>query len=327
MTGVRIDLHVHSSASDGTDAPADVIGRAARAGLDILALTDHDTQAGIAEASAALPVGFTLVPGMELSCALDHRLAEMAGVVEAAGGSRYPGQRSVHLLAFLFDPGDLALSQETARIRDDRVYRAKGMVAKLQELGANVTWEQVLRIAGDAVVGRPHIARAMAESGVVATARDAFTAQWIDDGGRAFVDRYAIPVDRAVALVRAAGGVPVLAHPRSPGYEVPDEVIARLAAVGLAGLESYHPDHPDTERLRLTSLANDLALLVTGGSDDHGTFNSAGLGRETTAPESYERILALATGDAPVPTVPAQAVPPQCEPPHYIVPPQPGPEL
>jgi predicted metal-dependent phosphoesterase TrpH len=334
MTGVRIDLHVHSNASDGTDAPAEVMERAAQAGLDILALTDHDTQAGIAEASAARPAGLTLVPGMELSCALDHHLADMAGVAEAAdaaGGSRYPGQRSVHLLAFLFDPGDLALGQETARIRDDRVYRAKGMVGKLRELGANVTWEQVIRIAGDAVVGRPHIARAMAESGVVATPKDAFTADWIDDGGRAFVDRYAIPLDRAVALVRAAGGVPVLAHPRSPGYEVPDEVIARLAAVGLHGLEVRHPDHPDTERLRLAALAKDLGLLVTGGSDDHGAFNSAGLGRDTTPPESYERILALATGDHPVPAVPLEAVPPQAMPsgelPPDVVPPQPGPGL
>lgn len=334
MTGVRIDLHVHSSASDGTDSPADVIGRATAAGLDILALTDHDTQAGIAEASAALPVGLTLVPGMELSCALDRHLAEKAGVAEAAGvagGSRYPGQRSVHLLAFLFDPADLALGQETARIRDDRVYRAKGMVAKLQELGADVTWEQVIRIAGDAVVGRPHIARAMAESGVVATPKDAFTAEWIDDGGRAFVDRYAMPLDRAVALVRAAGGVPVLAHPRSPGYEVPDEVIARLATAGLYGLEVHHPDHPDTERLRLTALAKDLGLLVTGGSDDHGTFNSAGLGRESTPAESYERILALATGDHTVPAVPLEAVPLQVMPPGElppdVVPPQPGPGL
>lgn len=331
---MRIDLHVHSSASDGTDAPADVIRRAVTAELDILALTDHDTQAGIAEAGAALPVGFTLVPGMELSCALDHYLAEKAGVAEvaeAAGGSRYPGQRSVHLLAFLFNPSDLALSQETERIRDDRVYRAKGMVAKLQELGANVTWEQVTRIAGGAVVGRPHIARAMAEAGVVATPKDAFTAEWIDDGGRAFVDRYAIPLDRAVALVRAAGGVPVLAHPRSPGYEVPDEVIARLAAMGLHGLEVHHPDHPDTERLRLAALAKDLGLLVTGGSDDHGAFNNAGLGRETTPAESYERILALATGDDPVPAIPLEAIPPQVMPPGElppdVVPPQPGPEL
>lgn len=291
---MRIDLHVHSSASDGTDVPAEVARRARAAGLDVLALTDHDTQAGIAEASAARPDGLTLIPGMELSCALaDH---------EADG--RFPGQRSVHLLAYLFDPLDQALGAETARIRDDRVYRAKGMVDRLRQLGANVTWEQVTRIAGDAVVGRPHIARAMAEAGVVSEPKDAFTPEWIDDGGRAFVDRYAIPLDHAVALVRAAGGVPVLAHPRSPGYEVPDEVIARLAAVGLVGLEAYHPDHLPPERERLVALASDLRLVPTGGSDDHGTFNNSGIGRDLTPPESYERILALSTGDTPAPAKP-----------------------
>jgi 3',5'-nucleoside bisphosphate phosphatase len=309
MSGVRIDLHVHSSASDGTDPPAQVVRRAAQAGLDILALTDHDTQAGLAEAVGALPAGLTLVPAMELSCTIDR-------------------QRSVHLLAFLFRPGDPALEREAERVRDDRVYRAKGMIAKLRDLGADVTWEQVTRIAGDAVVGRPHIARAMAESGVVAEPRDAFTPEWINDGGRAYVDRYAVPVDLAVALVRAAGGVPVLAHPRSPGYEVPDEVIARLAAAGLAGLEVYHPDHDQAQRASLLSLAASLGLLATGGSDDHGAFNNSGLGREVTPPESYERILALATGDTPVPAVPPEAVPPQPPPvpdvPPGVVPPQPG---
>jgi predicted metal-dependent phosphoesterase TrpH len=289
MTGVRIDLHVHSDASDGTDAPARVMRRAEESGVDILALSDHDTQAGIAEARAALPDGLTLVPAMELSC--------------TTGRGPLPGQRSVHLLAFLFDPADRTLAQAAERVRDDRVYRAKGMVDKLHELGAPVTWEQVARIAGDAVVGRPHIARAMAESGVVAEPRDAFTADWIDDGGRAFVDRYAVPLDRAIALVRAAGGVPVLAHPRSPGYEVPDDVIAGLAAAGLAGLEVYHPDHDEAERERLLSLAASLDLVTTGGSDDHGAFNNSGLGREVTPPQSYERIVALATGDTPVPGV------------------------
>ena len=313
MTGVRIDLHVHSNASDGTDAPSEVIRRAGAAALDILALTDHDTQAGIAQARDALPVGLTLIPGMELSCMLDE-----------PDGS----QRSVHLLAYLFAPHDPALATETTRIRDDRLYRARGMVARLNELGAPVTWEQVARIAGDAVVGRPHVARAMAEAGVVATPADAFTAEWIADGGRAFVDRYAIPVDRAVALVRAAGGVPVLAHPRSPGYEVPDEVIARLAAAGLAGLEVNHPDHDNAERDLLTALCASLGLMATGGSDDHGSFNNAGLGRETTPPESYERLLSLAHGDTPVPAVPPEAVPHQAFPPDVppdIVPPQPGP--
>jgi len=319
MLGVLIDLHVHSSASDGTDAPAEVIRRAREAPVDILALTDHDTQAGIAEAREALPPGITLVPGMELSCMLDER----QGWGE--------GRRSVHLLAYLVNPDDAALNEETARIRDDRVYRAKGMVEKLRQLGADVTWKQVTRIAGDAVVGRPHIARAMAEAGVVPQPSDAFTTQWIADGGRAFVDRYAIALDRAVALVRAAGGVPVLAHPRSPGYEVPDEVIAQVAAGGLAGLEVNHPDHDQAERARLYALASDLRLIVTGGSDDHGTFNNAGLGRELTPPGSYEQLLSIATGDKPVPAVPRAAVPSQATlPPHELppdaVPPQASPE-
>jgi predicted metal-dependent phosphoesterase TrpH len=329
MTGVRIDLHVHSSASDGTDAPAEVVRRAFAAKLDILALTDHDTQAGVAEARAALPVGLTLVPGMELSCTIDLEDRE----VVATGGTaapRYPGQRSVHLLAYLFDPADPELSAETARIRDDRVYRAKGMVTLLQERGVTVTWEQVIGIAGDAVVGRPHIARAMAEAGAIAQPSDAFTPEWIADGGRAFVDRYAIPLDRAVALVRAAGGVPVLAHPRSPGYEVPDEVIAGAAAAGLAGLEVYHTDHDEPERARLIATATRLGLVMTGGSDDHGSFRDSGLGREVTPPESYERILAMATGDTPVPAVPPEAVPQQAmspgELPPDIVPPQIFPE-
>src|SRR5215831_16286088 len=171
MSAVRIDLHVHSSASDGTDPPAAVARR-------------------------ALPPGLTLVPGMELSCLLE--------------GS------SVHLLAYLVDPDDPALNAETEMIRDDRTHRAKAMVGKLQELGAPVTWDQVTGIAGGAVVGRPHIARALAAAGVVDTPADAFTKEWIGDGGRAHVGRYAPDPARAIALLRAAGGVPVLAHPRSP---------------------------------------------------------------------------------------------------------------
>jgi predicted metal-dependent phosphoesterase TrpH len=276
---VRIDLHVHSDASDGTDPPAEVMRRAAAAGLDVVALTDHDTTAGWDEARGALAGGLALVGGMELSCALDD-------------GSE--DGRSVHLLAYLFDRGHEELRAQTSLIRDDRVYRARQMVARLNALGAPVTWEQVARIAGDAVVGRPHIARAMAESGVVESPADAFTPEWIDDGGRAYVPRYALPVDRAIGLVRAAGGVPVLAHPRSPGYEVNDEAIAGLASAGLAGLEVFHPDHDSAERIKLTALAHDLSLLTTGGSDDHGSFNPAGIGAETTPPENYERLLALA---------------------------------
>jgi 3',5'-nucleoside bisphosphate phosphatase len=277
---VRIDLHVHSSASDGTDPPAEVIHRAAAANLDVVALTDHDTVGGIGAARAALPPGLALVPGMELSCLLDGR--------------------SLHMLAYLFDPDDPALSAETELIRDDRIHRARAMVARLAELGAPVTWEQVTRIADGAVVGRPHIARAMAEAGVVATPADAFTAEWIGDGGRAHVGRYAPDPERAIALVRAAGGLPVLAHPRSPGYEIDDEVIAALAAAGLAGIEVFHPDHDYPERTRLTALARSLDLAATGGSDDHGSFNGTGIGAETTPPEEYERLVSQPTAVRPV---------------------------
>ena len=164
---MRADLHVHSNASDGTDTPAEVMHRAARAGLDAVALTDHDTVAGHAEARRSLPDGLTLVPGMELSCRLDDR--------------------SLHLLAYLFDPDHPELAEQTRLIRDDRVLRARAMVRRLADLGAAVTWDQVAAIAGTAVVGRPHIARAMAASGVVATPADAFTSDWIADGGRAYV--------------------------------------------------------------------------------------------------------------------------------------------
>ena len=270
----RIDLHVHSSASDGTDAPAEVVRRAHAAGLDVFALTDHDTQAGIAEARAALPAGLTLVPGMELSGGLDGR--------------------SVHLLAYLFDPADPALAAETERVRDDRTYRARAMVDRLAALGTGVTWDQVAAIADGAVVGRPHIARALAQAGAVETSADAFTDEWIGDGGRAFVERYAPDLARAIGLVRAAGGVPVLAHPRSPGYEVGDDVITGLVDAGLAGIEVFHLDHDEAERARLSRLARSLGLIATGGSDDHGSFNEHGLGAETTPEEEYERLLALA---------------------------------
>jgi 3',5'-nucleoside bisphosphate phosphatase len=270
---VRIDLHVHSSASDGTDPPAEVMRRAAAAGLDVVALTDHDTTSGIEQAREALPPGLTLVPGMELSCSQDGE--------------------SMHMLAYLFDLDDPALKTETELIRDDRVHRARTMVSRLRELGAPVTWEQVTTIADGAVVGRPHIARAMAEAGVVATPAGAFTEDWIGDGGRAHVGHYALAPDRAITLVRAAGGVPVLAHPRSPGYEITDGVITRLAAVGMAGLEVFHPDHDDSERTRLAALANRLGLVMTGGSDDHGAFNDNGLGTDTTPPGQYDRLLRL----------------------------------
>jgi len=273
---MRADLHVHSSASDGTDPPAEVMHRAARAGLGVVALTDHDTVAGHAEARAAAgPV--TLLPGMELSCRLDGR--------------------SLHVLAYLFDADQPELAAELARIRDDRVLRARAMVDKLADLGVDVSWEQVAAIAGQAVVGRPHIARAMAASGAIASPREAFTRDWIADGGRAYVGRYALDPLDAIGLVRAAGGVTVLAHPRAGrDTRVTDEQITGLAAAGLAGLEVFHPDQSDTERARLLALAHDLDLVATGGSDDHGGLTDYRLGCETTPADAYQDLLSRVPG-------------------------------
>ena len=284
---MRADLHVHSSASDGTDPPAEVMRRAAQAGLDVVALTDHDTVAGHAEARRALadslPGSLTLLPGMELSCRL--------------------GDRSVHLLAYLFDAGHPDLAAELSRIRDDRVLRAQAMVSRLADLGVGISWDQVAAIAGSAVVGRPHIARAMAASGAIATPREAFTRDWIGDGGRAYVGRYALDPVYAIRLVRGAGGVAVLAHPRAGQRRgqgrwvgVSDEEIGRLAAAGLAGVEVFHPDQSDTERAGLLALAHDLGLVATGGSDDHGSLTGHRIGCETVFADAYQALLSRATG-------------------------------
>jgi hypothetical protein len=274
---VRADLHVHSNASDGTDPPAEVMRRAAAAGLDAVALTDHDTVAGHAEAARAVPDGssLVLVPGMELSCRL-------------AG-------RSLHLLAYLFDPDHPGLAAELSRIREDRVIRARAMVRRLADLGTPVTWEQVAAIAGDAVVGRPHIARAMAASGVIPEPRAAFTADWIGHGGRAYVGRYALDPVRAIGLIREAGGVAVLAHARADrAAPFCDAEIAGLAAAGLAGLEVSHPDHSAAERASLCALAHDLGLVATGGSDDHGSLTGHRIGVEATDADAYARLVSMA---------------------------------
>jgi 3',5'-nucleoside bisphosphate phosphatase len=292
------DLHVHSNASDGTDPPAEVMQRAARAGLDAVALTDHDTVAGHAQARQALPASLTLVPGMELSARLDGPSQPLRGV---PGGSSPRGQQSMHLLAYLFDPDHPELAAETRRIRDDRVLRARAMVERLIGLGVPITWDDVAAIAGSSVVGRPHIARAMAASGAIASPADAFTPDWIADGGRAYVDRYALDPVRAIGLVRSAGGVAVLAHPRADrDLLISDAQIAGLAAAGLAGVEVFHPDQPESEQASLLALTRDLGLIATGGSDDHGSLTGHRIGSCTAAPDAYEALTSRATGAQPV---------------------------
>ncbi|MTE20875.1 PHP domain-containing protein [Streptomyces sp. TRM43335] len=280
---MRIDLHTHSTASDGTDTPAELVRAAAAAGLDVVALTDHDTVAGHAEAIAALPAGLTLVPGAELSCRLD-------GV-------------SLHMLAYLFDPAEPELARERELVRDDRVPRARGMVAKLRELGVPVTWERVAEIAGDGSVGRPHIATAMVELGVVETVSDAFTPEWIADDGRAYVQKHELDPFTAIRLIKGAGGVAVFAHPQAVkrGQCVPESAIAELATAGLDGIEVDHMDHDAATRDRLRGLARDLGLLATGSSDYHGTRKTCRLGEHTTDPDVYAEIAARGSGARPVP--------------------------
>ncbi|MEU4270201.1 PHP domain-containing protein [Streptomyces sp. NPDC026092] len=280
---MRIDLHTHSTASDGTDTPAELVRNAAAAGLDVVALTDHDTTRGHATALAALPEGLTLVTGAELSCRLD-------GV-------------GLHMLAYLFDADEPELAAERELVRDDRVPRARAMVGKLQELGVPVTWDQVARIAGDGSVGRPHVAEALVELGVVPDVSGAFTPEWLADGGRAYVRKHELDPFEAIRLVKAAGGVTVFAHPLAVkrGEVVPEAAIARLAAAGLDGIEVDHMDHDEPTRARLHGLAKELGLLATGSSDYHGSRKTCVLGEYTTDPEIYGEITRRATGAFPVP--------------------------
>jgi len=274
---VLIDLHTHSSASDGTERPADLVRAAAAAGLDVVALTDHDTTRGWSEASEALPSGVRLVRGAEISSVYD-------GI-------------SLHLLAYLFDPSHAELAAEMSMALDDRVPRAKAIVAKLADAGYPVTWELVLdQLQDGATVGRPHIADTLVAAGVVADRNDAFTTLLHDDGPF-FVGHYYVDAVRAVELVRAAGGVPVFAHPAAAtrGTTVGDDAIRALAAAGLAGLEVDHRDNAPADRERLRALAGELGLLVTGASDYHGSGKDNRLGEHTTDPAVLEELLGQVT--------------------------------
>jgi predicted metal-dependent phosphoesterase TrpH len=280
---VRIDLHTHSNRSDGTD-PVDVlIAHAKRAGLDVIALTDHDTADGWAEgrrAAEELSIGF--VPGIEISCKLN-------GI-------------SVHLLGYLPDPAYPPLAAELALVREGRMGRIPSIVARLNEMGVALTVDEVLaQASGTPSVGRPHVADALVAKGTVADRAEAFD-RFLADGRPGHVSHYAIEPGRAIEIVRAAGGAPVLAHPwgRSSYKIMTAETIARLVADhGLAGIEVDHQDHSPESRSALRRIADDLGIISTGSSDHHGVGKiDHELGVNTTAPEQFHALLEVAKANA-----------------------------
>lgn len=273
LARMRIDLHTHSLESDGTGTPAQVMQEAAAAGLDGVALTDHDTVAGWDEAAqAAADAGITFVPGIEVSC-------------------RHNGI-SIHLLSYWHRRDDPAVTQMLERTRNGRVNRAQEMVNRL---GADfpVTWDDVLDFAADgATVGRPHIADALVAKGVIPHRSAAFE-KILVPGSKYYVPYFAPEVTEAVRTMRAAGGVPVFAHPGAAarGRIVTTSVIEAMAAAGLVGLEIDHRDHDEAQKVRLARIAARLGLVRTGASDYHGTGKPNQLGENLTSPESFQALV------------------------------------
>lgn len=283
--GMRIDLHTHTLVSDGTDTPTHLVRKAAEAGLDAIALTDHDTFDGLGEARlAGESAGVEVLAGMEFS-------------TERGGAS-------VHLLAYGCDPHDAALLDELARVRVGRSDRVPVMVARLTELGMPLTVADVLEHAAGTSLGRPHIADAMVARGYVASRDEAF-ARWLGERSPAYVDRYATELTTALELVHAAHGVAVLAHPWGRGRRgiLPEEYLAELTYThGLDGVEVDHPDHDEATRADLRGAASRLGLLMTGSSDHHGlgkTRNPLGAGLTDAAVYAELRARIVARGGHP----------------------------
>lgn len=271
-----IDLHTHSNRSDGTDSPTELVVNAKNAGLDVVAITDHDCTDGWDEAvRAAKQADIELVKGIEMSCRLDGK--------------------GVHLLGYAFDPADVSLNAELTRVIDGRNARLPATLERLRGLGIEISAADVRRWSGNAAAtGRPHVADAMVELGVVVNRDEAFH-KYLMPGRPAYVDRYATDLFEAVALLRAAGGVAVVAHPWSRGSHrvLTADRIGELKAAGLAGIEVDHNDHDAAARASLRQIARELDLVPTGSSDYHGTGKiDFDLGCNTTEPRHYERLLA-----------------------------------
>jgi len=261
---VRADLHVHSNASDGTDSPAEVMRRAALAGLDAVALTDHDSLGGLDEAGrVAAGLGVRLVPGCEVSC---RKPAPPAGAPRIEG--------SVHVLVYFVEPGRGPLQNELVKLRGDRAVRNRELAARLEELGTGVTYEDVLAEAGDeGGMGRPHFARALVKAGAVEDIDDAFD-RYLADGRPGYVPKARLDPPDVARLAHESGGVAVLAHPLSTGLNPQhlERLVAELADGGLDGIEAVYSSYTPDQRAVLRGIAKRTGLVATGGSDFHGSF-------------------------------------------------------
>lgn len=258
-----IDLHTHSNVSDGSEPPGRIPQLAAAAGCSAVALTDHDSLGGLAEAGAsAAAAGIELVPGCEVSC----RKPAVPGEAKVTG--------SVHVLCYFVDDGDGPLQAELRSLRNDRARRNRALVDRLHELGVEISWDEVVSEAGtEEGVGRPHFARVLVRNGMAESVQDAFD-RLLADGRAAYVPKARLEASQVAGLARGSGGVAVLAHPLSLGLDPPvlESVVRELAEGGLAGIEAYYGRYSPAERRMLADMAKRAGLVATGGSDFHGTF-------------------------------------------------------
>ena len=276
----RVDLHIHSTASDGALSPEEVVGESVRRGLSVIALTDHDTVNGVAPALAAAEAfpGLRVVPGVELSTDV--------------------AQGEVHILGYFIDYSDVELLARLERMRNSRRERAQEMIARLGDLGVNIDWSRVQEIAGEGSVGRPHLAQAMVEGGYVGSLKEAFNS-YIGRGGPAYVERRKLTPAAAVELILRVRGLPVLAHPLTVAD--PETLVIELKAAGLIGIEAYYKDYSAADVGKLLRLAESHQLAVTGGSDYHGldTESEAGIGSVEVPLSAAEHLMALAPSPLP----------------------------
>jgi len=271
----KIDLHIHSTASDGRFSPEEIVRKAAELGLTFMALADHDSVDGIAsalEAAKAFP-SLKVIPAVEIS-------------TDVPSGE-------VHVLGYFIDYTSRELNEALSRFRNSREMRAQRMVARLSDLGIHIEWSRVQEIAGDGSVGRPHIAQAMLEKGYIASIKEAFE-KYIARDGPAYVGREKMTPVEAVELIARTNGLPVMAHP----FTVPDPeaLIAEMKTAGLVGIEAYYNGYTADEINRLVGLAKEYDLIATGGSDYHGLddSNEIVMGDVAVPGESVEQLIALA---------------------------------